>query len=89
MIKDFFQELSTTMANNYIEELKKKNPKELDQMILLFNNLSDVVIEILKISPEFRTKFAKIHSEFMKYPESNQVIEESIKAYRQYSDQNK
>lgn len=86
MIQDFFSELSNKAANKYVEELKKKNPEELDQMILLFNNLSDVVIEILKTSPEFRMKFAKIHGEFLKYPESRDVIEQSLKAYSKYKE---
>jgi len=84
-IKDYISEKGNYIANNYLEVLLKKNPKELDEMTNLINNMTEIAIHLLRESPEFRRQFARIHSEFLKYPESREVIEDSIKAFSKYN----
>lgn len=83
-ITEFFSEMGTSMANGYIENLKSKDPEKLDQIVKMFNNLSELALNILKEDAQFRTNFARIHAEFLKYPECREVIEGSIDAYNQY-----
>jgi len=40
--------------------------------------------EAMKTSPEFRRGFARAHSEFLKYPECRETLEQSIEAYETY-----
>ncbi|MTI70096.1 MAG: hypothetical protein FH751_07595 [Firmicutes bacterium] len=85
-ITNILFELQTSMANIYANNLKNENPKNLDEVAKLFNNLAEVSIHLLRENPEFRTQFARVHAEFLKYPESRQVIEDSIQAYKKINE---
>lgn len=74
-IPKFISEMTTHMTNEYIKELKEEKPEELDEIINIFNNLGDIVIQMLEISPEFRTKCARIHGKFMEHPEMQENYE--------------
>ncbi len=83
-ITKLISETSTLIANNYVSELNEKKPEELNEISMLFNNLTELAIHVLKESPEFRSQFARIHKEFLKYPECKEVIEESYNAVSKY-----
>lgn len=84
MIVDMISEMALKISNGYAEEMKKDDPEKFDQLEKLFNNLIEVSIHMLKVSPEFRKQFARIHAEFMKHPECAMVIEGAVEAVEQY-----
>lgn len=84
-IVNVISELEAAFGNITVESLKNEDPEKLSQITKLFNNLTELAIHIMRKSPEFRTQFAKIHSEFLKYPECRQVIDSSINAIKQYN----
>lgn len=86
-ITEFLSDMGTSMANGYIENLKEQDSEKLDQIIKMFNNLSELALNVLKENDQFRTNFARIHSEFLKYPECREVIEGSMEAYKKYKSQ--
>ena len=86
-IPDLISAMQTYIANEYVESINDEAPKNLDKMTELFNNLTELAIHMLKTNQEFRLKFAQIHAEYLKYPESRQVIEESINAYNKYNNE--
>lgn len=83
-ISDLLAELQGYVSNLYANNLKNEDPKNLDQITKLFNNLTEVAIHVMRESPEFRSQFARIHAEFLKHPECREVIEGSINAVSQY-----
>ena len=72
------------MMEKVVHELKDAEPEKRDHFIKGTLDLLDMSIETLKISPEFRQGFLKIHAEFLNYPESKELIGKSIKAYQDY-----
>ena len=65
--------------------IKNAAPEQRNHFLKSTLILVDVAMEALKESPEFREAFAKVHMEFLNYPEyANQVIAKSIKAYDNY-----
>lgn len=87
-IPDPLVELQNYFSNMYVKSLKEKDPEELDKLTELLNNMTEVAIHVLRESPEFREKFAKIHREFLKYPEANPLIEDSKEVYIKYNKKN-
>ena len=84
-ILNLLSEVGAAGANKYIEKLKEEDPDQFDRIADLFVNLTDLGVHILRTSPEFRDQFARIHTEFMKYPECQEVIIESKEAIERYS----
>ncbi len=74
-------EWSLGMVNKSLEEMKESDIEEYDQTLKMFLLATEAATHFLKNDQEFREKFAQIHAEFIKSPESKSVIEESIKAY--------
>ncbi len=82
-IIDSMTEFSLTLTSAYIEKMKQEDPAKFDQLLSVFNNTVDIAIRLLQESPEFRTQFARIHAEFTKYPECEQVIDATMEALHQ------
>jgi hypothetical protein len=83
-INDIFAEMGIHFAGDYTASLKEKEPEKFDQITRLLNNMSEIALQVLQTDAEFRLNFARIHAEFLKYPESRQVIEASINSFGQY-----
>lgn len=80
-----FLEQGMAMMEKIASALKNSEPEKRDHFLKSALILFDVALEALKNSPEFREAFAKVHMEFLNYPEyANQVISKSIKAYEEY-----
>lgn len=67
-----------------VDELKESDPGKRDHFIKIAVSLFDISTEAMKTSPEFRRGFAKAHSEFLKYPECRETLEQSMEAYKTY-----
>jgi hypothetical protein len=82
-IMDMMAEFSNGIMKGQFEKLKE-NPEKYDNML----QMSLIGLEMGKIflqeSEEFRNSFARLHAEFLKYPESRKVIEESLVAYSNF-----
>ena len=72
------------MMEKLINELKDSDPEKRDHFIKIAVTLFDMSAEAMKTSPEFRRGFARAHSEFLKYPECRETLEQSIEAYETY-----
>ncbi|KNF08400.1 hypothetical protein CLPU_7c00280 [Gottschalkia purinilytica] len=83
-INDFLVEAGADFASDYIKNLKDKDPERLEEINKLICNFTDVAINLLKESSEFRKKFAEIHAEFLKHPECKQVIDETLNSVSKY-----
>jgi TRAP-type C4-dicarboxylate transport system substrate-binding protein len=84
MLEKFTTELSAKMTLDNLNKLKESNPEEYDETIKAFIAATEVGINFLKESPEFRKAFAKIHKEFLKYPECREVIEAGLQANEKF-----
>jgi len=82
-------EFSARLAIDNLNELKNSDPKEYDETLKAFIAATEVGIQMLKESQEFRKAFAKIHAEFLKYPESKEVIEKALEANNEFRSDNK
>lgn len=69
MLEEFF----TGMTADKFKELKK-DPEKHEELLRMTIELFDLSTEMLKSSPEFRKGFAKVHTEFFKYPECQETI---------------
>lgn len=76
------------MMEKFVSELNESDPDKRNHFLQATLQLFQVSIEALKESPEFRQKFLEIHAEFLKYPESKDMIKESIIAYEKYKNDN-
>jgi hypothetical protein len=79
MIMDLITELSSGLANQELKKMKKSDPKKYQQTIDLFTNAAELGVHFLQESKEFREAFAKIHNEFLKYPECRSTVKKAIK----------
>lgn len=68
-----------------VKEIKESNPEKREHLINSSVMLFEISTEALKNSPEFRKGFAMVHSEFLKYPECQDTIQQSIEAYKKYN----
>jgi len=80
IISDIMTEMSTSIINKKLEEMKESNPDQYDQTLKMFINSAKLAINFMKESPEFRNVFDKIHREFLNYPESKKTIKKAIEA---------
>ncbi|MGI6092697.1 MAG: hypothetical protein GX348_07700 [Veillonellaceae bacterium] len=67
------EELMTSMATDKLAELKK-DPTKHEEFVRMVVSALDMSTELLKESPEFRQAFARVHTEFFKYPECQETI---------------
>ena len=89
MLEKFMTEFSARLAIDNLNELKNSDPKEYDETLKAFIAATEVGIQMLKESQEFRKAFAKIHAEFLKHPESKEVIEKALEANNEFRSDNK
>lgn len=87
-LKEKLTELSIELANKDLQKMKQADPEKYDQTLELMVLLTEIATHFLQESQEFREKFAQIHAEFLQHPERKQVIQESITAYGEYTEQN-
>ncbi|SKA01008.1 hypothetical protein [Selenihalanaerobacter shriftii] len=80
MFEKFITELSAKLTIDNLNQLKESDPKKYDETLKLFIVAAEVGTKMLKESPKFRKVFAEIHAEFLKYPESKEVIETALNA---------
>lgn len=80
MMMNQLMKLMETLA----QELKDAPPDKRDHFLNSTVSLFDVAKEAMEKSPEFRQGFAKVHSEFLKYPECKETIAKSIEAYERF-----
>ncbi|MPM43634.1 hypothetical protein SDC9_90311 [bioreactor metagenome] len=67
------EELMTSMTADKLKELKK-DPAKHEELVRLVVSALDMSTELLKDSVEFRQAFARVHTEFFKYPECQETI---------------
>ncbi|WP_034602559.1 hypothetical protein [Clostridiisalibacter paucivorans] len=75
-VPDFITEFQGYLANSFAKNVREEDTRDLNQVTELFNNLTEVAIRIMQDDPEFRKNFGRIHSEFLKYPEGQQLVNE-------------
>ncbi|WP_198006897.1 hypothetical protein [Desulforamulus reducens] len=72
------------LPENAIKELREHHPEKNEGFIQATVALTDIATNMLRESPEFRRAFAKIHEEFLKYPESRSTIEQALQAQKEF-----
>ena len=80
-----FMELLSNMANFSAREMKQAHPEKYQNFVEAVINLTEISVELIRQSPEFREAFARVHNEFLKYPESKATIKEAMGAYSIYA----
>mgnify|MGYP006276202251 CR=1 FL=1 len=83
-IMDLITEFSSGLANKELKKMKENDPEKYQQTIKMFSNAAELGIHFLRESKEFREAFARIHNEFMNYPESESTIKKAIEKGKQY-----
>lgn len=71
------------MAEDTLQKIKK-DPEKYRNFISAAVAVLDTSTEMLKESPEFRRAFARVHSEFLRYPESRETIEQAFQAQQEF-----
>lgn len=67
----------TTEAINKMAEAGSENLQETAKMAVSFLELGT---RLMQESPEFREAFARVHTEFFKYPESADTVRQALSA---------
>lgn len=73
------------LSNLPEKELKERHPEKNPHFVKAVVAMTDIAHEMIKESPEFREAFARVHAEFLKYPESRSTIEEAFNAQRTFA----
>jgi hypothetical protein len=79
-----FMDQLMSMMEKLALELKEAEPEKREHFIKSTLILLDVATESLEISPEFREKFATVHSVFLKYPECGETLIQGLEAYETF-----
>jgi len=77
-LTDVVSGFSTEMMNNYLEKIKE-DPQKRENLLKTVLLGTEVGIILLQESEEFREAFGRIHAEFLKYPESKDVLQKAMK----------
>ena len=80
-------DMLSNLPENAMKELKERHPEKNQHIVNTIVAMTDIGVDMLKESPEFRKAFARIHNEFLKYPESRETIEQAIKAQKEFGPQ--
>lgn len=78
-------ELTSKITIDNLQKIKDDDPQKYDETLKLIITITEVATHILNNSPGFRKAFAEIHKEFLKHPESREVIDAALKAYNDYT----
>ncbi len=65
-----------------VNEIKETDSEKRDHFLKSAVSIFEIATDAMRSSPEFREGFARVHSEFLNYPESRETMEQSIKAYK-------
>lgn len=74
----------TGITDELIKNLKDATPEERQHMSKIAVEFTNMSIQLLKESPEFRDAFSRIHLEFFKYPESESLIRQALMAHDKF-----
>lgn len=77
-------DMLSNLPENAMKELKERQPEKNQHFINTIVAMTDIGVDMLRESPEFRRAFARIHNEFLKYPESRETIEQALQAQKQF-----
>lgn len=72
------------LMEKLVIEIRETEPEKRDHFLKVAAELFEISAEAVRISPEFRQGFALVHSEFLKYPECRETVEQSINAYKKF-----
>ncbi|SFH26972.1 hypothetical protein SAMN05660649_04501 [Desulfotomaculum arcticum] len=81
-------ELITGISQMTARELREAGEPERKKLVEALTDLTELGIALLHESPEFRQAFARIHSEFLMFPESRDTIEQAFTAYNKFCPEN-
>ncbi|GAB6180436.1 hypothetical protein JCM14036_17550 [Desulfotomaculum defluvii] len=77
-------EMFSNLSENAMIELRDNHPEKNEKIVHAMVALTDIATNMLKESPEFRRAFARVHEEFLRYPESKSTIEQALSAQREF-----
>lgn len=80
-------QIFTNISEEVLERMKDSTPEDKQRMSKIAAEFTNMTMQLLKESPEFRDAFARIHAELFNYPESEIVIRHAIKAYGEFTPQ--
>ncbi len=78
MFMDLITEISSGLASKKLEKMKEEDPEKYQQTIKFFTNAAELAVHFIRESKEFREAFARVHNEFLNYPECRSTIEKAI-----------
>ncbi len=73
-----------SVMEKLVKEIRETEPEKRDHFLKITSELFTISAEAIRISPEFRQGFALVHTEFLKYPECRETVEQSLAAYKQF-----
>lgn len=82
-----FMEVFASLSNFSPQKIRHSDPEKYNSFVQSAVNLTEIGVELLRESPEFREAFARIHNEFLKYPESRSTIEQAYSAQQYFAPQ--
>jgi len=77
-------QILTGITDEVIKNMRESTPEERHRMSKIAVEITNMGIQLLKESPEFRDAFSRIHSEFFEYPESESVTRQALMAYDKF-----
>lgn len=72
------------MAREIADRVRGAGPEERRKIAGAMAEFLDTSTLLLRESPPLRGAFSRIHSEFLKYPESGDIIRRAISAHKNY-----
>lgn len=75
----------TGFTGEAIKKIKESTPEERQNIAKMAAEFLDLSTVLLRESPEFRSAFARIHTEFFRYPESGETIRQALIAEREFA----
>lgn len=76
-------DLLGNLPESALKELKERHPEKNEHFVKSMIALTDIGTRMLQESPEFRQAFARIHLEFLKYPESKTLLKKAAELYNE------
>lgn len=67
-----------------LQQMKEASPEEKQDMAGMAVELINLSIQLLRENSEFRRAFGRVHTEFLKYPESGETLMQAITAYKEF-----
>ena len=77
-------DMLSNLSEDAMKELRERHPEKNQHIVNTIIAMTDIGVDMLRESPEFRRAFARIHNEFLKYPESQETIEQALRAQKEF-----